>query len=50
MWKIIKDGEEEIIYAVDYNHKKERSLCVDVGTESLISIVMYTNSNQHPND
>lgn len=24
MWKIIKDGEEDIIYAVDYNHKKER--------------------------
>lgn len=24
MWKIVKDGEEEIIYAVDYNHKKER--------------------------
>ncbi|XP_064403755.1 cleavage and polyadenylation specificity factor subunit 2-like [Halichondria panicea] len=26
MWKIVKDGEEEIIYAVDYNHKKERHL------------------------
>ena len=26
MWKIVKDGEEDIIYAVDYNHKKERSL------------------------
>ena len=25
MWKIVKDGEEDIIYAVDYNHKKERS-------------------------
>ena len=25
MWKIIKDGEEDIIYAVDFNHKKERS-------------------------
>jgi predicted metal-dependent RNase len=24
IWKIIKDGEEEIVYAVDYNHKKER--------------------------
>ena len=23
MWKIVKDGEEDIIYAVDYNHKKE---------------------------
>ena len=28
MWKIVKDGEEDIIYAVDYNHKKER--CVSV--------------------
>ncbi|KAL8565141.1 cleavage and polyadenylation specificity factor subunit 2 [Nucella lapillus] len=26
LWKIVKDGEEEIIYAVDYNHKKERHL------------------------
>jgi cleavage and polyadenylation specificity factor subunit 2 len=26
MWKIVKDGEEEIIYAVDFNHKKERHL------------------------
>ena len=24
IWKILKDGEEEIVYAVDYNHKKER--------------------------
>lgn len=26
IWKILKDGEEEIVYAVDYNHKKERHL------------------------
>ncbi|KAK2553094.1 Cleavage and polyadenylation specificity factor subunit 2 [Acropora cervicornis] len=26
MWKVVKDGEEDIIYAVDYNHKKERHL------------------------
>jgi len=26
LWKIVKDGEEDIIYAVDYNHKKERHL------------------------
>lgn len=26
MWKIVKDGEEDILYAVDYNHKKERHL------------------------
>ena len=24
MWKIVKDGEEDIVYAVDYNHKKAR--------------------------
>ena len=24
IWKIVKDGEEVIVYAVDYNHKKER--------------------------
>lgn len=26
IWKIVKDGEEDIIYAVDINHKKERHL------------------------
>lgn len=26
IWKILKDGEEEIVYAIDYNHKKERHL------------------------
>lgn len=26
MWKIMKVGEEDIIYAVDFNHKKERHL------------------------
>ncbi|XP_053394070.1 cleavage and polyadenylation specificity factor subunit 2-like [Mercenaria mercenaria] len=26
IWKILKEGEEEIVYAVDYNHKKERHL------------------------
>lgn len=26
IWKIVKDNEEDIIYAVDYNHKKERHL------------------------
>jgi len=24
MWKIVKEAEEEIVYAVDFNHKKER--------------------------
>lgn len=26
MWKIGKDEEEDIVYAIDYNHKKERSV------------------------
>ncbi|KAK9497112.1 hypothetical protein O3M35_004488 [Rhynocoris fuscipes] len=26
IWKIMKKGEEDIIYAVDFNHKKERHL------------------------
>ena len=26
IWKIMKDGEEDIVYAVDYNHKRERHL------------------------
>ena len=26
IWKIVKDGEEEIVYAVDFNHKKEQHL------------------------
>lgn len=26
IWKIVKVGEEDIVYAVDYNHKKERHL------------------------
>lgn len=26
IWKILKDGEEDIVYAIDYNHKKERHL------------------------
>ncbi|CAG2100502.1 unnamed protein product [Medioppia subpectinata] len=26
IWRIVKDGEEDIVYAVDFNHKKERHL------------------------
>ena len=26
IWKIVKDNEEEIIYSMDINHKKERHL------------------------
>lgn len=37
MWKIVKDGEEDIIYAVDYNHKKER--CVSVVKTAVLNQV-----------
>ncbi|CAB3385908.1 Hypothetical predicted protein [Cloeon dipterum] len=26
MWKVVKMGEEDIVYAIDFNHKKERHL------------------------
>ncbi|CAH1261607.1 CPSF2 [Branchiostoma lanceolatum] len=26
VWRIVKEGEEDVVYAVDYNHKKERHL------------------------
>merc|ERR1712223_711830 len=26
MWRIVREGEEDIVYAVDVNHKKERHL------------------------
>ncbi|RWS25149.1 cleavage and polyadenylation specificity factor subunit 2-like protein [Leptotrombidium deliense] len=26
IWRIVKDGEEDIVYAVDFNHKRERHL------------------------
>ena len=24
IWKIVKDDEEDIVYAIDYSHRKER--------------------------
>lgn len=36
IWKIVKDDEEEIIYAVDYNHKKERHLN---GCEQILKMI-----------
>ena len=36
IWKIVKDGEEEIVYALDYNHKKERY----IGHFAIIVIVI----------
>ena len=26
IWKLTKMGDEEIVYAIDFNHKKERHL------------------------
>ena len=34
IWKILKEGEEEIIYAVDYNHHKERLVYTTTNTNS----------------
>ena len=37
IWRIIKDGDEEIVYAVDFNHKKERYVAlVLVSSASLL--------------
>uniref|UniRef100_T1J0U4 Cleavage and polyadenylation specificity factor subunit 2 n=1 Tax=Strigamia maritima TaxID=126957 RepID=T1J0U4_STRMM len=51
IWRIVKDGEEDIVYAVDYNHKKERHLngCVleTISRPSLlITDAFNTNYNQ----
>lgn len=36
IWRITKMGDEEIVYAVDFNHRKERHLngCTFEGTMS----------------
>ncbi|CAF4485290.1 unnamed protein product, partial [Rotaria sp. Silwood2] len=36
IWKISKEGEEEIVYAVDYNHKKERSNLTKISRPTLL--------------
>ena len=46
IWKIVKDGEEVFIYAVDYNHKKERSpssacMCMYMCMWGNVCIIMY---------
>lgn len=41
IWKIVKDGEEEIVYAVDYNHKKERFLLTTISRLENIQIARY---------
>lgn len=49
IWKIVKDNEEDIIYAVDYNHKKERHLngCVldTISRPSLLITDAYNATN-----
>lgn len=50
IWKIVKDNEEDIVYAVDYNHKKERHLggCVlDTLTRPSLLITDAYNALNH---
>lgn len=50
IWKIVKDNEEDIVYAVDYNHKKERHLngCVlDTITRPSLLITDSYNALNH---
>jgi len=50
IWKIVKDNEEDIIYALDYNHKKERHLngCVlDTITRPSLLITDAYNAMNH---
>ena len=51
IWKITKDGEEDVVYAVDYNHKRERHLngCnMDVMSRSHILITDAFNGTYFP--
>ncbi len=40
IWKIVKDGEEEIVYAIDFNHKKERYYTVNP-CKSIQNLILY---------
>uniref|UniRef100_A0A4W3HDU5 Cleavage and polyadenylation specificity factor subunit 2 n=1 Tax=Callorhinchus milii TaxID=7868 RepID=A0A4W3HDU5_CALMI len=40
IWKIVKDGEEEIVYGVDFNHKREIIACISAC--SVCSVSVYT--------
>ena len=52
VWKIVKDGEEDIIYAVDINHKKERHLngceLENIQRPSLLITDAYNALHQQP--
>lgn len=41
IWKISKEGEEEIVYAVDYNHKKERWIVLNSKTDVNMSSLSF---------
>ena len=51
IWKIVKDGEEEVVYMVDYNHKKERHLngCIldSIGRPHLLITDAYNADYTH---
>lgn len=40
IWRILKEGEEEFIYAVDYNHHKERYYC-KISVSSSINLCFH---------
>lgn len=52
IWKIVKDGEEDIIYAVDFNNKKERHLngceLEKIQRPSLLITDAYNTLHQQP--
>lgn len=51
IWKILKDGEEEIIYAVDFNHKRERHLnrcTLDTISKPSVLIIDACNADYNP--
>lgn len=52
IWKIYKTGEENIVYAVDFNHKKERHLngsdLEKLGRPSLLILDCFNASYSQP--
>lgn len=47
IWRITKMGDEEIVYAVDFNHKKERHLngCTFDGNRLAIDTINFCVNN-----
>lgn len=52
IWKISKVGEEDIVYAVDFNHKKERHLngsdLEKLGRPSLLILDCFNGAYSQP--